>query len=114
MIWSWRISLVALCLTAALPVLAQNTDDLPSAPSAVKQPKPTPSTPAPQPAPEVEQSEPAQPAASATDLSDPRDKSDANAPLSDPNTIRVPVNEVNVVFTVTDKHNHYVKDLSKT
>jgi len=114
MIWSWRISLVALCLTAALPVLAQNTDDLPSAPSAVKQPKPTPSTPAPQPAPEVEQSEPAQPAASATDLSDPRDKSDANASLSDPNTIRVPVNEVNVVFTVTDKHNHYVKDLSKT
>lgn len=114
MIWSWRISLVALCLTAALPVLAQNTDDLPSAPSAVKQPKPTPSAPPPQPAPEVEQSEPAQPAASATDLSDPRDKSDANAPLSDPNTIRVPVNEVNVVFTVTDKHNHYVKDLSKT
>ncbi len=95
-------------------MLAQNTDDLPSAPSAVKQPKPTPSSTAPQPAPEVEQSEPAQPAASATDLSDPRDKSDANAPLSDPNTIRVPVNEVNVVFTVTDKHNHYVKDLSKT
>ena len=25
--------------------------------------------------------------------------------------IRVPVNEVNVVFVVTDKHNHYVKDL---
>src|SRR3954464_2836511 len=25
--------------------------------------------------------------------------------------IRVPVNEVNVVFTATDKHNHYVKDL---
>jgi VWFA-related protein len=114
MIWSWRISLVALCLTAALPVLAQNTDDLPSAPSAVKQPKSTPPAPPPQPAPEVEQSEPTQPAASATDLSDPRDKSDANAPLSDPNTIRVPVNEVNVVFTVTDKHNHYVKDLSKT
>src|SRR5213078_1125466 len=39
---------------------------------------------------------------------------DASPPSSDPNTIRVPVNEVNVVFTVTDKHNRYVKDLSKT
>ena len=29
-------------------------------------------------------------------------------------TIRVPVNEVNVVFTVTDKHGHYVKDLTKS
>ena len=28
-------------------------------------------------------------------------------------TIRVPVNEVSVVFTVTDKHNRYVKDLTK-
>src|SRR5207248_2804520 len=28
-------------------------------------------------------------------------------------TIRVPVNEVSVVFTVTDKHNHYVKDLTR-
>jgi Ca-activated chloride channel homolog len=28
-------------------------------------------------------------------------------------TIRKTVNEVNVVFTVTDKHGHYVKDLSK-
>jgi Ca-activated chloride channel homolog len=28
-------------------------------------------------------------------------------------TIRTQVNEVNVVFTVTDKHNHFVKDLKK-
>ncbi len=28
-------------------------------------------------------------------------------------TIRKTVNEVNVVFTVTDKHGHYIKDLSK-
>ena len=27
--------------------------------------------------------------------------------------VTVPVNEVNVVFTVTDKHNHYVKDLKE-
>jgi hypothetical protein len=29
-------------------------------------------------------------------------------------TIRKTVNEVNVVFTVTDKHGHYVKDLNKS
>jgi VWFA-related protein len=28
-------------------------------------------------------------------------------------TIRVPVNEVRVVFTVTDRHGHYIKDLKK-
>jgi VWFA-related protein len=28
--------------------------------------------------------------------------------------IHVPVDEVSVVFTVTDRHNHYVKELSKT
>jgi VWFA-related protein len=99
-----------LSLTAALPVFSQSTDDLPAAPSAVKQPKPVPPKAAPQPAPDAQQTKPAP---SANDLSDARDKSDANAPLTDPNTIRVPVNEVNVVFTVTDRHNHYVKDLSK-
>src|SRR5207237_8608478 len=29
-------------------------------------------------------------------------------------TIRVPVNEVNVIFTVTDKHGRYVKNLKKS
>jgi len=28
-------------------------------------------------------------------------------------TIRVPVNEVSVIFTVTDKHNHFVKNLTR-
>lgn len=41
-----------------------------------------------------------------------------NPPASDENepvtTIRVPVNEVRVIFTVTDKHGHYIKDLKKT
>ena len=32
----------------------------------------------------------------------------------DGTTIRTIVNEVSVVFTVTDKHNHYVKDLART
>jgi VWFA-related protein len=42
-------------------------------------------------------------------LSDSADSSDADSAL----TIRKTVNEVNVVFVVTDKHGHYVKDLKK-
>ncbi|HYL13536.1 MAG TPA: VWA domain-containing protein [Terriglobales bacterium] len=41
--------------------------------------------------------------------SDSADSSDADSAL----TIRKTVNEVNVVFVVTDKHGHYVKDLKK-
>jgi len=112
MIPVYRIFLIALLLAAASPIFSQSNDDLPSAPSAVNKPKPGPK-PDPAPLPATEQTPP-QSAPAAADLSDPRDKNDANAPSSDPNTIRVPVNEVNVVFTVTDKHNRYVKDLSKT
>src|SRR5579863_598181 len=40
--------------------------------------------------------------------------SDPNNPVNDPlTTIRVEPNEVNVVFTVTDKHGHRVTDLKK-
>ncbi|MFY9561989.1 MAG: VWA domain-containing protein [Terriglobales bacterium] len=35
---------------------------------------------------------------------------DTNEPVT---TIRVPVNEVRVIFTVTDKHGRYIKDLKK-
>jgi len=112
MIPVYRIFLIALLLAAASPIFSQSNDDLPSAPSVVNKPKPA-SKPAPPTIPAAEQTPP-QSAPAAADLSDPRDKNDANAPSSDPNTIRVPVNEVNVVFTVTDKHNRYVKDLSKT
>jgi VWFA-related protein len=34
-------------------------------------------------------------------------------PNEDLTTIRVPVNEVSVIFTVTDKHNHFVKNLTR-
>src|SRR5205809_3452868 len=111
MISVYRISLIALLLAAVSPAFCQSNDDLPSAPSAVNKPKPAPK-PTPPPPPAAEQTPP-QAAPAAADLSDPRDKNDANAPLPDADTIRKTVNEVNVVFTVTDKHNHYVKDLSK-
>ncbi len=37
------------------------------------------------------------------------DQSDAGAP-----TIRLPVNEVNLIFTVTDKHGHYIPNLQQS
>jgi VWFA-related protein len=91
------------------PAMAQRADDLPSAPSAVNQPKPAPPASKAQPAaaPEVTESK-----------TDPAPEPASDQPRSDVideggTTIRVPVNEVSVVFTVTDKHNHYVKDLTK-
>ncbi len=45
---------------------------------------------------------PQQPAAAA-------DQADANTP-----TIRLPVNEVNLIFTVTDKHGHYIPNLQQS
>jgi Ca-activated chloride channel homolog len=107
-----RIFLIVLLLAAASAAFCQSIDDLPSAPSAINKPKPAPK-PAPPPTATEPANPPAQPTPAAADLSDPRDNNDASPGASDPNTIRVPVNEVNVVFTVTDRHNHYVKDLTR-
>jgi VWFA-related protein len=52
---------------------------------------------------------PAQPIPTAPRLEDPP-KADADEAVT---TIRVPVNEVRVIFTVTDKHGRYIKDLKK-
>lgn len=105
-----RYSLVLLLLVPGFRLLAQSTDDLPAAPSAVNQPKPAPRKADPPPAAEEK---PPVTTPSATEVRERADgDNDANAPDS-ASTIRVPVNEVNVVFTVTDKHNHYVKDLSQ-
>ena len=129
-----RVFLIAALLS--LPLLAQNsaqsTDDLPAAPSAVIQkrhnpPKeaapaaPTEAQPAqPQaesekqpaaqadPATEAPQSSSENTAAAKTDL----DTGDSPKSANDTTIIRT-VNEVPVVFTVTDKHNHYVRDLNK-
>ena len=50
------------------------------------------------------------PAASNADASEGSDKADTEEPVA---TIKVPVNEVRVIFTVTDKHGHYIKDLKR-
>jgi Ca-activated chloride channel family protein len=110
------------------------SDDLPSAPSAVRQErsKPKPPPPAGPPA-------SAQPKTSTTAAeAEPQATSPSEAPAAksgaaqtnppaegktaqDPNppddattTITKTVNEVNVVFTVTDRHGRYVKNLGKT
>jgi Ca-activated chloride channel family protein len=128
-----RFLLVPVCLATFLSSGSaqnsgspQNSDELPSAPSAVIQqktarPKPqSPATP-------VESQPPAesqQPAAisqtgdaGANDqpsVDQPSDDAAAPKPGNEERpTIHRTVNEVNVVFTVTDKHNRYIKDLSK-
>lgn len=104
-----------LLLWAASAAFAQSSDDLPSAPSAVNQPKPA--TPPAQAAPA-----PSQPVPPQTQVanSGPAKEGGGNSDASNDETVqkdqapfRVRVNEVNVVFTVTDKHNHYVKNLTK-
>ena len=112
-------------------------NSLPSAPSAsaqqntpAKQPPPSETKPAPAPdsksagaensqtaapgttpATPPAQSPPAPTTPPAPRLEDPaKEKSDADEAVT---TIRVPVNEVRVIFTVTDKHGRYIKDLKK-
>jgi len=103
----FRILLLLGAAALALPAWAQN--ELPSAPSAVKQspppppPQPEPAKAAPPPAskppaqPAAVSKEAASPAASAS----PAPEGDQGPPLA---TIVKRVDEVNVVFTVTDKH----------
>ena len=124
-----------LAATLALFVSAQDSGNLPSAPSAtLEQQRPAPSPappPAEQPQATAEDAKPQQPVLETLDPKlRPRPQAANNVAQSAPQqavtpaapqdsvesqdkpyNIRVPVNEVNVVFTVTDKHNHYVKDL---
>jgi VWFA-related protein len=130
-----------LIVLAVLPpaVWAQNSEqELPSAPSATRQnnqPKPpTPQAAPPQPeassaqkpsAVETAGAKPAQ-----TEAAPGQTQQSQNAPAKSPTpaanplgegpseddsvlTLRRTVNEVHLVFTVTDKHNHYIKDLKK-
>ena len=104
---------------------AQGGNDLPSAPSAVIQQEKAPRAPASTP-----QAKPTDPAPVETsrpapkpDMQQGNDEkaSAAPGPADNPETpnegrplIKKQVNEVSVVFTVTDKHNRYVKDLKET
>ena len=118
--WSGRILLgAALSIAWVGVVSAQSTDDLPSAPSASIQPKAPPA---------AQHQPPPNPPDEPDEKETPRRSREENArestttPLPDelsrseerPTTMRVNVNEVNVVFTVTDKHNHYIRNLARS
>lgn len=109
--------LVVIALLLSVALVAQNDDDLPSAPSAIEQQKAVPKRAAPAPAerPAPEADEPvAQPEqAASADRDTDTDASQKPQRANDDSTFFTTVNEVPVVFTVTDKHNHYVKDLDK-
>src|SRR5438876_5460662 len=129
----------SILLVAGVFTHSLGQDDLPSAPSAVQEqlskPKPVPPpNPAPAPAqpqttaPSDAAAKPAKNAAPASDTTTavkPGAASPSSSPASSQSqppspanedsatTITKTVNEVNVVFTVTDKHGRYVKNLAK-
>jgi VWFA-related protein len=127
-----RLVLSGVILAALAP--CPRAQELPSAPSATKQPS---RAPAPQQAAPPAQAQPDPPAgqpafdppatppkrvvAPTAPTPDPSPAQDPPAPTTAKNdqtddtipTIRTTVSEVNVVFTVTDKHNHFVKDLKQ-
>jgi len=106
-------------------LLAQDANELPSAPSVSQQQSQTQKAAPPPVQPSVTATQ--QPPAAASSNSDetqaPQDQPSQTGKTSPPassqsdddslTTIRHTVNEVNIVFTVTDKHGHYVKDLKK-
>jgi Ca-activated chloride channel homolog len=119
--WLRRISMVALAALLSAPLVAQNPDDLPSAPSATAQQKSPPEKkpaaapdPAPAEAPDQSAAPPAEQPANSAATVNHSDSSVVPQTKNGESTFATTVNEVPVVFTVTDKHNHYVKDLNKT
>jgi len=111
-------SIVFLAMAATADLAQEPAKELPSAPSAVKQeqsqPKPSaqPTTPAnPKPADETPAQAPAQ-TGDASSGSILETSGDSNDPVPDTN-IKLRVNEVNVVFTVTDRHGRLIKDLGR-
>jgi Ca-activated chloride channel family protein len=121
---SSRLILLAFISISLLPrVVAQSTaaPDLPSAPSAVSQEKKDQEK-AQQNAPAVQGASSAQSPSGPATSSPPQNPSSVtpsgtesgSATSDEPTaTFRRRVNEVNVVFTVTDKHGRYVNDLTK-
>jgi Ca-activated chloride channel homolog len=116
----------SILLVASVLAQTSGSDELPSAPSAVRQERSKPK-PAPPASVEAQASTPPQPQITPP-AETPAAKSEAQAapsaqgksdqdsnPLNDPTTtITKTVNEVNVVFTVTDRHGRYVKNLGKS
>ena len=127
---SWNVSIMVVVVWVWVLTgrsAAQSGNDLPSAPSAVIQQEKAPAVPAPTPSKSNSDAaaEPAgstQPVAQQPNSEHPNTETKAEAKPADQTavpdegrpTYRRQVNEVSVVFTVTDKHNRYVKDLKET
>lgn len=122
--------LVSTLLVGVVIAQDSDSDDLPSAPSAIQQERSNPQPPPPakaeaQPSTASATVEPpaAAPVSSSAIKSEPaqavapaQKKADQPSEPADDaaTTITKTVNEVNVVFTVTDKHGRYVKNLAKS
>ena len=115
--------LLALFGTALLAV-AQQPAELPSAPSATLQqqqskdaatqaPAQAPTSSSTLALPSVPKDPAPKPAVASADLPKGQDGKEASSDDPAVTTIKVGVNEVNVIFTVTDKRNHFVKDLTQ-
>ncbi len=124
---------LGMLLLAAVAGAAQTADPnaLPSAPSAQSKPDAAqpqaPVQPVPEPGTKPSGPQTVEPAAAPADAPTPARTPAETAPPTQPSekppaaddsetvtTIKVPVNEVRVIFTVTDKHGRYIKDLKKT
>jgi VWFA-related protein len=105
------------------------SDELPSAPSAIRQERSKPAAPPASAQPQTSTTAEAQPQTTTPPTEPPAAKSgatqanppvggkaaqDLNPPDDPTTTITKTVNEVNVVFTVTDRHGRYVKNLAKS
>lgn len=122
-----KLSYLSALLATATLAAAQQGAELPSAPSATLQQQqgqatPAQTTPAPTSSPTLAlPAVPKDPTPAPKPVAKPGDAAQTNpdpggAPASKDNevtTIKVGVNEVNVIFTVTDKRNHFVKDLTQ-
>jgi Ca-activated chloride channel homolog len=96
----WLCALTCTLLAAFFPWMLLPAQQPAAAPAA-----PAQTQPAPQPATAPTPAQPA-PQAAAPGAGQPDDD---NGPI-----IRLPVNEVNLIFTVTDRHGHYIPDLKQS
>ncbi|HSA91502.1 MAG TPA: VWA domain-containing protein [Terriglobales bacterium] len=129
---SWMLMFLAAWLVVSLAVAQDSADNLPAAPSATKaeQEKPQPAPPPPVPANVAPSSEKAPETAPASETAAPAPATTSSAGTVAPPSTSVPssrsgsddvplttiikrVNEVNVIFTVTDKRGRFVKDLTE-
>jgi hypothetical protein len=115
---SITLSLAGLALVCAFAIAQDSKPELPSAPSASVQQSKTP----PKAQPSVKDSKPADSGIAGSQIGAPAESQAASpAPQAEESappddtvpTIRTTVNEVNVIFTVTDKKGRYITDLKR-